>query len=237
MIDYFIRVTPATLAVSAFLFLLPKKFTEIRIVSYIYLFVVFRDAMTPTGLWEISPNYVLRFHSSPAELVILGITSALLVFIINWVDPELKNLIVYFRGNKISGTIMGALAAILIAAPALIYYRSIPESHVAFPATLILSIFALAMFGNFLEEVLFRGYFQGYLEQHTTSFRAALLSGLFFAVAHASLATTVTPYAIPILGFTLYEGLVAAFLRRKYGVFSATLAHGGAIFLIASGIL
>ena len=86
------------------------------------------------------------------------------------------------------------------------------------------------------EEVFFRGYLQGRLEQAMPAMRAALLSAVLFAACHAFLATTVTDVGWPLLAFTLWEGLICAFLRLRWGVIPAAIAHGLAIFLLSSGL-
>lgn len=40
----------------------------------------------------------------------------------------------------------------------------------------------------------------------------------------------------PLLAFTLWEGLICAFLRLRWGVIPAAIAHGLAIFLLSSGL-
>lgn len=57
-----------------------------------------------------------------------------------------------------------------------------------------------------------------------------------FAACHAFLATTVTDVGWPLLAFTLWEGLICAFLRLRWGVIPAAIAHGLAIFLLSSGL-
>lgn len=81
--------------------------------------------------------------------------------------------------------------------------------------------------------MLFRGYLQGYLEQHVAPLRAALASGVAFAACHAFLALSVTQLGWPVLLFTLVEGLACALVRMRYGVLAATLTHGTAILLVA----
>lgn len=84
--------------------------------------------------------------------------------------------------------------------------------------------------------MLFRGFLQGRMESEVGPVRAALFSAVCFAACHAFLASTVTDIGWPLLAFTLYEGLICAFLRLRWGVLPAALAHGLAIFLLASGI-
>ena len=100
-----------------------------------------------------------------------------------------------------------------------------------------MALLYLAVVGNLLEEVLFRGWLQGLLENETSRLRAAAGSAIAFAAGHAFLAITVTDLGLPILAFTLYEGIVTAALRLRWGVVPAAIAHGGGIFLIASHLL
>ncbi|WP_017255798.1 CPBP family intramembrane glutamic endopeptidase, partial [Pseudomonas tolaasii] len=84
-----------------------------------------------------------------------------------------------------------------------------------------------------LEEVLFRGFLQGYLEQQVSPLRAALISGVAFAACHTFLALSVTQLGWPVLLFTLIEGLACGLVRMRYGVLPAIITHGTAILLIA----
>lgn len=56
-------------------------------------------------------------------------------------------------------------------------------------------------------------------------------------MAAYSLATTMAEVGWPLLAFTLWEGLICAFLRMRRGVITAALAHGVAIFLLGSGLI
>jgi hypothetical protein len=42
---------------------------------------------------------------------------------------------------------------------------------------------------------------------------------------------------VPLLAFAWYEGLLVSFLRMRHGVLPASLAHGLAVFFLASGLL
>ena len=100
-----------------------------------------------------------------------------------------------------------------------------------------LLILCFSMIGNFYEELLFRGFLQGSLENlpGVTLTRAALTSGVAFAFAHVSLATATTDAGWVLLAFCLWEGMIAAFLHAQFGLISSVVAHGGAIFLVAGG--
>ena len=101
---------------------------------------------------------------------------------------------------------------------------------------LLPALLYMALAGNFLEELLFRGFLQSKLQKQTSPTRAALLSGLLFAVAHVFLASTVTNVGVLLLVFVAIEGIVCAFVYKRYGLISAAITHGIAIFMLASGI-
>ena len=94
----------------------------------------------------------------------------------------------------------------------------------------------MSLVGNFLEELIFRGFLQGYFEKHMSTMRAALISGGMFAAAHIYLASTVTDLGWPLLVFVLVEGLACALIYRKFGLISSALTHGTAIFILAGGL-
>ena len=96
---------------------------------------------------------------------------------------------------------------------------------------------AFAFLGNLFEEALFRGYVYGQLAQWMPPIRAGIASGVVFSFCHVYLATTVTGVGYPLLVFTLWEGVIAGVVGAKGGVIPATVTHGGAIFLLSSGLI
>lgn len=130
------------------------------------------------------------------------------------------------------------MAAVVVAAPLLVGYRwvDIAARGGTVGASLLLPLACMTFFGNFLEETLFRGLFYGHMERLSTPLRAALLSGVLFAFAHVFLAFTVTDAGLPLLLFCLWEGTICGLVRMRWGLVAATLAHGGAIFLLSAGL-
>ncbi|HEY9844161.1 MAG: lysostaphin resistance A-like protein [Candidatus Sericytochromatia bacterium] len=238
---YSLRILPAVLLGGVLLAVFPRRESLGRVLIHILLFILIRDAMTPAGLWQLGGERLLwiRFVPDAGILVSLSLLCLGLVFGLNWLEPELKALLVYFKGPKIQAILYGLLAAFVLFLPVAAAYRLIPlaERGGAVPAMLLGPILMLGIFGNFYEELLFRGYFQGWCEKSLPPWKAALLSGLLFAFGHVFLATTVTNTGLPVLAFTLYEGLACAFLRMKYGLVTSTLTHGTLIFLLASGLV
>jgi hypothetical protein len=91
--------------------------------------------------------------------------------------------------------------------------------------------------GNMLEELLFRGYLQPIFAKEMGPRRAVLASGLAFAAAHGLLAAQVGGTGgIAVIVFTLYEGLICAWIRNRDGVIASSFAHGFGLFLVVTGI-
>jgi len=233
--SYNMRMAPGFLAFALCLVLLPRAAIGTRIALYIAIFILIRDAMTPTGLWSFD-DLRISFFNSPALLATLGMSSALGVALIVVVERDMRPLLVWRKGSLISGGAVGLGAGLVIGLGAASLSGFSPMLW-DFAPGFILSLIILVYGGNLLEEVLFRGYLQGRLETYVTPVRAALLSGLIFAACHSYLAITVTNGGWPILAFTAIEGIACGFVRMRYGIWAAALTHGTAILLVSMPML
>lgn len=228
---YAMQIAPGFLVFAICLLLLPRAAAGLRIALYIALFILVRDAMTPAGLWNFDALRI-SFFDSPLVLAALGLASALGVVLIVFAEREMRALLVWQKGNLLSGIAAGLGLGALIGAGALSLSGFSPRLS-DFSPGFIAGLVLLAYGGNLLEEVLFRGYLQVRLEQIVTPVRAALLSGVIFAACHSYLAITVTDAGMSVLVFTAIEGIACGFVRLKYGISSAALTHGTAILLVA----
>ncbi len=242
LVDYLWRIVPGLIVISACLALAsPVKEPLLRIGLLILGFILIRDAMTPTGLWRLGVEdgvLWLRFADDPLLLATLGLAVLALTAAVVRFDPELRALIRWGPVNvaAVGWGIAGGLAA---AAPLLAMSSVFSNGPAggAVEATLLPVLLFFALSGNLFEEVLFRGLLQGRLERAAGGLRAALISAATFAACHGLLASVATDIGWPLLLFTLYEGLICALLRLRYGVLPAALAHGLAIFLLAGGLV
>lgn len=228
LVHYGIYLLPGLILFGLWFGLTPKTLPGLRIVILLLAFVLMRDAMTPLGMWSLSREVQIEFTANPWVLAALGGLSLGLIALLARLAPELWQLTVLFKGNRWAGLAVGLGAGCLIGLP-LRLYQGIEPVYWAW----LMGMLVLAYCANALEEVLFRGFLQGYLEQHVTPLRAALLSGLAFAACHSFLALSVTQLGWPVLAFTLIEGLACGLVRMRYGVVAATATHGTAILLIA----
>lgn len=243
LFEYGVRVTPgAALLVATYLLLRGKQALLLRIALLILGFILVRDVMTPLGMWEfgVTNDFLpwLRFTDDWFVLTVLGITSLALTALVVRLNQSMRGLLVWGKLNARSVG-LGLFGAALVAMPFMAAYLFVPiaERGGDVTATIFPALLFMALAGNLMEEVLFRGYLQGYLAKLYTPAKTILLSGLLFAAGHVFLSATVTDLGPVILVFTLYEGLVCAYLRHTNGIIPAAIAHGGAIFLLASGLV
>lgn len=232
---YNARMAPGLIVFALCLALLPRAAIGTRIALYIAIFILVRDAMTPTGLWSFD-GLRISFFDSPAVLATLGISSVLGVAFLVAVEHDMRPFLVWRKGSLVEGAAVGLCAGAAIGLGAAAVSGLSPMLW-DFAPGFILALVILVYGGNLLEEVLFRGYLQGRLESYVTPLRAALLSGLVFAACHSYLAITVTNAGWPILVFTAIEGITCGFVRLRYGIWAAALTHGTAILLVAMPML
>lgn len=242
VLPYVLRIAPGlVLIVACFLLSSRERDPWLRIVALILGFVLMRDAMTPAGFWSFGVSGGapwLRFVDDPVLLGVFGATMLGVTGLVLWRVPHLASLVRWGRLDLVT-VAAGVGVGLAVAAPFLVVASATPIEQrggaVAASFLPVLLFFALA--GNLGEEVLFRGFLQGRLEWDYSPARAALISGVAFAACHAFLASTVTDVGWPLLLFTLVEGLSCAYLRMWRGVAPAAIAHGVAIFAMASGVL
>lgn len=232
LVDYANHLTPGLLLFGLWFALTPTTLPAMRILILLAAFVLMRDVMTPLGMWALGSQVQIAFSANAFVLAMLGWLSVLLIMLLARIAPDLWRLIRWTLGNPGIGLACGLLVGCLIGVPLRIY-QGIDASAIHGYWVWLPGMVVLAFGANALEEVLFRGFLQGYLEQHVTLLRAGLISGVAFAACHAFLALSVTQLGWPVLLFTLLEGLACALVRMRYGVLPAAVAHGTAILLIA----
>lgn len=245
ILDYTIRILPALLLVAIAFAITPRKEIAFRILLLILGFILMRDAMTPLGYWQFGttvdplPSLWLRFIDNPLILTTFGVASLLVTAMILVASRDLYALVKWGKPRRLSTYIVGLAGSVVIAAPLLLIYTFIPLELRGgeFAAVALPSLLLMSLFGNFMEEVLFRGFIQGHLEKLYGAVKALVLSALLFAIGHIFLASTVTSIGVPILLFTLYEGFVCGYVRNKSGVIASTISHGLAIFILASALI
>lgn len=240
MTSYISMVIPGLILILLF-FIFIKPESGLRIIIYIFSFVLLRDAMTPAGLWTLgkTENILwIRLSHDPIFLVLFGTFSLIIIAVLYLLDKENRKYLIWFADNKLFGILYGFTGALFIVLPFILLYKNIDINHRGgtVSTSLLVPVLIFAILGNFFEEGLFRGYVLGFLKQKQKPLTAGINSGLIFAFCHIYLAITVTGIGLPLLLFTLWEGIVCGLIGTKYGIIPSTIAHGGAIFLLSSGL-
>ncbi|HEX6870864.1 MAG TPA: CPBP family glutamic-type intramembrane protease [Micromonosporaceae bacterium] len=243
VVEYLIRISPAFVLVALLYGLLRgPKALPLRIMLVILGFLVIRDTMVVFGYWHygVTSNWIpwLRFIEDPLLVACFAVGSLLMTAVLVVVEREGRKLLVWGK-PKLSHLAWGVAGGIAIALPLLAAYRLVPlaDRGGALPTAMIGPMLLVAAFGNLTEDVLMRGYVQGYLATLYSPLRAALGCAMFYAAGHLFLVTTVTDLGLPILVLALYDGLVCALVRMKSGIIPAAISHGVAICVLGLGLL
>lgn len=272
-LDYVLLIAPGTVLFVAVFALVPARLVGVRAMVAIVAFVFVRDAMTVTGLWRFDATDAgvpwLRFEAEPAAYWLMAATSLALVGALVWgFGAPGRARIVWLGRRAWESPAWGLAGAAVVVAPFVALYAGVPiaERGGAVAVATLPAILAMAVAGNALEEVLFRGALQSALlgallgallrapvdarggdRSHAAAagasgftwphVRAALATGVLFAACHLPLALLLTDVGWPLVAFVLLEGLVCGFARIRGGVVGAAITHGLAIFALASGLI
>jgi hypothetical protein len=254
LVSYITRVAVPSIFLLLLLSLIPATPAgfPLRLALHIAVFILSRDVMTPCRLWIVhNAPFTLRFLASRAEMLVLAAGAGCLAAFA-WTENALLPPLSQIEWLTTSAPMAGlssvfGLSVILAPVLAFAHLRSIftqinldAKVEQAHPNMLPLWILcAFSVIGNAYEEVLFRGLLQGWLSGVLLleGPQLWLVSDGLFAAGHTFLSYTVTDLGAPLLAFTLWEGVVAAVLRDTCGLGAAVVAHGLAIFVMASGIL
>lgn len=220
------------------------------------------EASGRTGALAELPVLWLRFTQDPVALLVLAAASLVMAGGVVLACRDRLRTIVWVGAHWFTSTVFGILGALVVVAPFVVLYGPVGEwfsplndalrgltgapvpvdqrgGTVALAVLPVLLVFALC--GNLVEEILFRGLLQTHVEDQLSGrsarWRAVAVSALAFAAAHLFLAFTVTDLGWPLVAFTLWEGLVCAVVALRRGILGATVTHGLAIFLVASGLV
>ncbi|MCK5201461.1 MAG: CPBP family intramembrane metalloprotease [Spirochaetales bacterium] len=241
LLNFILKILPGIVIVLA-IFIIMKPQKKLRIILYIFSFVLIRDAMTPLNLWflgEYKGLLWIRLSEDPLFLILFGIFSLFIVVGLYLLDKENREYLKWFKENKLIGILIGIVGCVLVVLPFFVFYKfiNIDLRGGIVQSALMLPLLVFALFGNLFEETLFRGYVIGCIDSSKSMLYKGFLSGVIFSLCHIFLAITVTDIGTPLLVFTLWEGVIVGAVGVKYGIIPATLTHGGAIFLLSSGLL
>lgn len=238
LLSYLGMILPGLCLAGVALALLPKALTALRLAILIISFVLLRDALIPAGLWQITSSLDIRFVPVPWVLWTLALASAALALSIRYILHAPRPVLLRTKSGK--AVLAGFFGSILVFFPVFIINRAgLISNYLPKPSGMLLisSLLAICLFGNFFEEILFRGYLQDFVARKGFGkYRAAIFSAVTFSLCHVFLAFSVTKAGFPVLIFTLYEGLICAFLSIQFGLLTAALAHGFGIFWIVTAV-
>ena len=238
-VQYVELIIPPFSLIWVFVFLLPPKAFPLRLAAQIFAFIFVRDAMISTRMWTITPDFSLTFIDDAESLFLVSLSSIFMASMIYYTNKDSAKIIL-FRQSTRSCLRAGIMTSLLIYVPVYFLKNNMGAARetISYDYPLLCGNLALTLCGNLVEELLFRSCLASYLKKmDVMELHSALLQASAFAIYHMYLAYMVTSCGWLLLVFTFWEGLVCALLQQRYGLVSATLAHGLAIFYITINLL
>jgi len=247
-VDYLLGVSPGFALLVVAIALIPVRHIGIRVVVAIMGFLFVRDAMTSAGLWEFGATghgaAWVRFGAEPIAYWLLAAMSGATIVVLLWgLGATARRRLTWFGSSGWQTVLWGLLGAVVVVLPFSLLYLGTPieERGGAVAVAALPALLAMALVGNALEELLFRGYLYDELagagsSARRSELRAAVATGVLFAAGHLHLAMLITDVGLPLIVFVLVEGLVCGLVRLRGGIVGATITHGLAIFVLASGL-
>lgn len=107
LLDFGAYLAPGLLLFGLWFALTPRTLVAMRILILLAAFVLMRDAMTPLRMWALGSEMQIAFSANPVVLATLGGLSLLLIAGLARVAPQLWALVVWYRGTRLTGLLMG----------------------------------------------------------------------------------------------------------------------------------
>lgn len=237
-INYIYRIIIPFSSIWSLILILPEQIYPLSLFCQFFSFIYLRDSLIPTKLWFINVKidenlFNFKFIEDSDILFILSILCLINGIIIYYINKNVLTVKI-LHTNIFNGIIVGIGFSLLIYYP-IYMIRQLPLNlffeNLFKNKILSLANICMCLFGNFVEEILYRGLLAKYLKSYgIETLRSYIIQAAFFTILHMYLAYLMTDIGIPILLFTFYEGFICAYIENKYGIFSSTIAHGLAIF-------
>ena len=251
LLGYGLRIAPAMLlVVSLFVLLRGERTLPLRIMVVVIGFLIIRDTLVLFGVWGYGLGHgwlpYVRFINDPVLVTGFAVGSVLTTLFLVLIERDGRKLLWWGRFTpKATAWALGGGVVLAGGLAGLYQLMPLDERGGPVPANMLWPLVAVAIFGNLTEDVLVRGYFQGYLATAVKPWQAAVGAGLFFSFCHIFLASQiVTVYptpglhlGAPVLVYALIDGLVCAFVRMNAGLLPAAVSHGMAVFVLATGLI
>lgn len=204
-----------------------------KIVIIIGCFVVIRTLLFYEQVWWIQDEHgklLIDFTSDTWLLITLSLIGILIVVGCFLFQMKLNLYVKWASDSVIKSIIFGLISSIFLISPMLLwnFYTLWPLRTVE-SASLLVSVAAFIIIDKFIEELVFRGYLQGYLDRFYSPLKSNILTTSVYSLSHLLILIIMGQHFLFVFVYSIFAGFIFSGLRNRYGIVSSALANGVSI--------
>lgn len=204
-----------------------------KIVIFIASFVIIEIMFLYKQLWWLQGEHRrldIEFTSDGWILFTLSLIGLLIVVGCILFQVKLNRYVIWVGSSIFISVMYGSIGAIILIIPVLLLnLHTFGEVPFDGNVTLLISIILFILVGKAIEELIFRGYLQGYLDRLYSPFMSAFITTAIYSLLHLLILILLKEHYLLASMQSIYIGIVCSFLRYHYGIMASTLANALAI--------
>ncbi|MCR8659053.1 CPBP family glutamic-type intramembrane protease [Paenibacillus endoradicis] len=204
-----------------------------KIVIFVTSFVIIETMLLYKQLWWLHGEHrrlEIEFTSDGWILFTLSLVGLLIVVGCILFQVKLNRYVIWTGKNIFKSVTCGSIGAIILSLPIiLLNFYSLGRVPVDGSLSLFISIIMFIVVGKSIEELLFRGYLQGYLDRIYSPFKSGFITTAIYSLLNFLILIVANEYFLLAWIQTIYIGIICSCLRYRYGILASTLANALAI--------
>lgn len=196
-------------------------------------FVIIETILLYKQLWWLHGEHRkldIEFTADAWILFTLSLIGLLIIVGCILFQVQLNRYVIWAGKSIFKSILYGLFGAIVLVIPILFFNQHTLEK-VSYEGnlSLFISTILFILVGKSLEELIFRGYLQGYFERIFTPLKAVLIATAIYSLLHFMMLVIIGEHYWLALLQSIYIGIVCSGLRYRYGILASALANALAI--------
>jgi|GEM_PF-6226918 len=204
-----------------------------KIVIFIISFIIIETVLLYKQLWWLQgkqSKLEIEFTSDGWILFTLSLIGLLIVVGFILFQVKLNRYVIWTNKNIFKSFMYGSIGAIVLTIPIiLLNIHTFGEVPFDGNLSLLISIILFIVVGKSIEELIFRGYLQGYLDRLYSPFMSGFIATAIYSLLHFVILSLTREHYLLATIQSIYIGIICSYLRYRFGILASTLANALAI--------